>query len=87
MLPHTRLMIHDPSYSHNDIGGRKPHEIQHELDKLNETRQALAEIIAEKTGRPLEEIYSVTANDTYYSAAEAIDFGLATEILDSTLTA
>lgn len=84
MLPHTRLMIHDPSYSHNDIGGRKPHEIQHELDKLNETRQALAEIIAEKTGRPLEEIYSVTANDTYYSAAEAIDFGLATEILDST---
>ena len=84
MLPHTRLMIHDPSYSHNDIGGRKPHEIQHELDKLNETRQALAEIIAEKTGRPLEEIYGVTANDTYYSAKEAIDFGLATEILDST---
>ena len=84
MLPHTRLMIHDPSYSHNDIGGRKPHEIQHELDKLNETRQALAEIIAEKTGRPLEEIYSVTANDTYYSAEEAIDFGLATGILGST---
>lgn len=84
MLPHTRLMIHDPSYSHNDIGGRKPHEIQHELDKLNETREALARIIADKTGRPLEEIYSVTANDTYYSAKEAIDFGLATEILDST---
>lgn len=84
MLPHTRLMIHDPSYSHNDIGGRKPHEIQHELDKLNETRAALAEIIAEKTGKTLEEIYEVTANDTYYSAAEAIDFGLATEILDST---
>lgn len=84
MLPHTRLMIHDPSYSHHDIGGRKPHEIQHELDKLNETRAALAEIIAEKTGRTLEEIYEVTANDTYYSASEAIDFGLATEILDST---
>ena len=84
MLPHTRLMIHDPSYSHNDIGGRKPHEIQHELDKLNETREALARIIADKTGKSLDEIYEVTANDTYYSAKEAIDFGLATEILDST---
>ena len=81
MLPHTRLMIHDPSYSHNDIGGRKPHEIQHELDKLNETREALARIIAEKTGRSIDEIYKVTADDTFYSAQEAIDFGLATEIL------
>lgn len=81
MLPHTRLMIHDPSYSHNDIGGRKPHEIQHELDKLNETREALAKIIAEKTGKSLEEIYEVTASDTYYSAQEAIEFGLATGIM------
>ena len=81
MLPHTRLMIHDPSYSHNDIGGRKPHEIQHELDKLNETREALARIIAEKTGKTLEEIYEVTASDTYYSAEEAIAFGLATGIM------
>lgn len=81
MLPHTRLMIHDPSYSHNDIGGRKPHEIQHELDKLNETREALARIIAEKTGKSLDEIYEVTASDTYYSAEEAIEFGLATGIM------
>ncbi|MGN0554151.1 MAG: ATP-dependent Clp protease proteolytic subunit, partial [Oscillospiraceae bacterium] len=81
MLPHTRLMIHDPSYSHNDIGGRKPHEIQHELDKLNETREALARIISEKTGRSIDEIYKVTADDTFYSAQEAIYFGLATEIL------
>lgn len=81
MLPHTRLMIHDPSYDHNDIGGRKPHEIQHELDKLNETREALAKIIAEKTGKSLDEIYEVTASDTYYSAEEAIEFGLATGIM------
>ena len=81
MLPHTRLMIHDPSYSHNDIGGRKPHEIQQELDKLNETREALARIIAEKTGKSIEEIYEVTVSDSFYSAKEAIDFGLATGIM------
>ena len=75
------IMIHDPSYSHNDIGGRKSYEIQHELDKLNETRESLAKIIAEKTGKSLEEVYEVTASDTYYSAEEAIEFGLATGIM------
>ncbi len=81
MLPHTRLMIHDPSYSHNDIGGRKPHEIQHELDKLNEVRKSLAEIIASKTGKSLEDIYKQTEEDTYYNANEAIEFGLATKVV------
>lgn len=81
MLPHTRLMIHDPSYNHNDIGGRKPHEIQHELDKLNEVRKSLAEIIAQKTGKSIEEIYEKTADDTYYNVDEAIEFGLATGVV------
>ena len=81
MLPHTRLMIHDPSYSHNDIGGRKPHEIQHELDKLNEVRKSLAEVVAQKTGKSIEEIYEKTAEDTYYNADEAIEFGLATGVV------
>lgn len=81
MLEHTRIMIHDPAYSHGDIGGRKPHEIQHELDKLNEVREMTAKIIAEKTGKTLDEIYEVTAEDTYYNAQEAIDFGLATGIV------
>lgn len=81
MLPHTRIMIHDPSYSHHDISGHKPHEIQHELDKLNESRKNLAKIIADKTGKSIEEIYKVTVDDTYYNAKEAIEFGLATGII------
>lgn len=81
MLPHTRLMIHDPSFSGGSIGGKKSHELRHELEKLDEVREALAKIIAEKTGRPLEEIYDVTSDDTFYSAEEAITFGLATGIM------
>lgn len=80
MLPHTRLMIHDPSFS-GSIGGKKSHELRHELEKLDEVREALAKIIAEKTGRPLEEIYDVTSDDTFYSAKEAVTFGLATGIM------
>lgn len=81
MLPHTRLMIHDPSFGGSSIGGKKSHELRHELEKLDEVREALAKIIAEKTGRPLEEIYDVTSDDTFYSAEEAITFGLATGIM------
>lgn len=87
MLPHTRIMIHDPSFGHHDISGRKPHEIQNELDKLNKTKQNLATIIAEKTGKSMEEIYKVTAEDTYYSAAQAIEFGLATGIITNSKVA
>lgn len=81
MLPHSRVMIHDPSYSRNDIGGRKPHEIQRELDSLNKTKQILAEIIAERTGKDIEEVCKITAEDSYFYAEEAIEFGLATELL------
>lgn len=80
MLEHTRIMIHDPSYSNFDMSGRKPHEIQQEVDSLNKCRETLAKIIAEKTGKTLKEIYKVTANDTYFTAEEAINFGIATDI-------
>lgn len=82
MMEHGKIMIHDPAFGGNQsIGGKKPHEIQLELDDLNRCREALARIIAERTGKTLDEIYEVTADDTYYSADEAIEFGLATGIL------
>lgn len=80
MLPHTRLMIHDPSFGSMDVGGKKPHELRQEVESLERTKNTLAEIIAEKTGKSLEEITKITANDTYFTAEEAIEFGLATDI-------
>lgn len=80
MMPHSRIMIHDPSFSNLNIGGKKPHEIQQEVNSLTEAKNALCKIIAEKTGKPLEEIQEITRNDTYFTAEEAIEFGLATAI-------
>lgn len=78
MYEHTRIMLHDPSYANGDISGKKSHEIKHELDKLDEVRQTIAEIVSQKTGRTLEEVYEVTAEDTYFNVQEAIDFGICT---------
>ena len=82
MLPHTQIMIHDPSYLRLDVGGKKPHEIQHEVDSLNKTREHLAQIISGRTGKPLEDVYKLTANDSYFDAKEAVEFGLATAICE-----
>ena len=80
MLPHSRILIHDPSYGHLDVSGKKPHEIQRGVDSLNKVRETLAEIISEKTGKSLDEIYEITAEDHYFTADEAIEFGIASNI-------
>lgn len=77
MLPHSRLMIHDPSFSGGSYAGKKPHELQSEVNKLSETRDALCRVIAERTGRTLGEVCEKTENDTYFTAEQAIEFGLA----------
>lgn len=82
MMPHGKIMIHDPAFGgRHEMGGKKPHEIQAELDDLNRCRESLAQIIAKRTGKTIEEIYEVTVNDTYYDPDEAVEFGLATNII------
>lgn len=81
MYPHTRLMIHDPSYISNNINGKKPAEIENVLNSLNVTRDELAGIISERTGKSLKKVLKLTAKDTFFTAYDALDFGLATEII------
>lgn len=82
MMKHGRIMIHDPAFGGNhSIGGKKPHEVQTELDNLNRCKEALARIISERTGKKIEEVYDVTVEDTYYNPEEAVEFGLATGII------
>jgi ATP-dependent Clp protease protease subunit len=83
MLPHSQIMIHDPAFGGcHDISGKKPHEIQSELDSLNKCRKRLTEIIAERTGKPFDEICNVTQQDTFFDAEESVAFGLAHEIIN-----
>lgn len=58
--------------------------MRQELDKLKEVQKTVAEIISEKTGKPLKEVYKLTANDTFLTAQEAVDSGFADEIVKGT---
>lgn len=80
MLPHARIMIHDPLIT--NFGGSAL-QIKTLSDDLLRTREITGAIIAEHTGKSLEEIFEATAKDTYFSAEEAVKYGMADRIITS----
>ena len=80
MLPHSRLMIHDPLIIQTGGSALKLKAIS---DDLMETRQIIAKVIAEHSGKSMEEVLEKTANDSYFRAEEAVKFGLADHIITS----
>ena len=83
MLPSSKVMIHDCSWGRREMGGKKPFEIEQELNQLKGTNERLVSIIAERTGKTMEKIAEVTRYDSYFSAEKAIEFGLASGIVDA----
>lgn len=80
MLPHSRLMIHDPLIIQTGGSALKLKAVS---DDLMETRQIIARIIANHSGKSMEEVLAKTASDSYFRAEEAIEFGLADRIITS----
>lgn len=80
MLPHSRLMIHDPLIVQTGGSALKLKAVS---DDLMETRQITARVIAEHSGRILEEVLEKTATDSFFRAKEAVAFGLADNIITS----
>ncbi len=83
MFPHSQLMIHDPSYGSGDFSGLKPDEIQVYLDSLKQIRTTLVDIISERSGLPKKTVLKKTRCDTYLTAEEAVEMGLATAVIRS----
>lgn len=79
MLPHAKVMIHDPLI-HGSIGGNAL-QIERISRNLLKTREIIGTIIAEHTGKTLDEVYEKTAVDSYFDAEECIKWGLADEIV------
>lgn len=82
MLKNSEIMIHDPSFSAGNIGGKKPLEIREKLEQLMEVRENLAEIIAERTGMTKKQVYQKTEKDYYLNASDSLKYGIATKILE-----
>ena len=79
MLPHAAIMIHDPLIP-GGVGGSAL-KLQAISEDLMRTRTLIAEILAKHTGHSVEEIYEKTARDTYFYGEEAVEYGLADNII------
>ena len=80
MLPHSQVMIHDPLVA-GGIGGSAL-SVKAHSDRLMRTREIAASIIAEHTGKTIEEVYEATMHDTFFEAPDAVEFGLADRVID-----
>ena len=79
MLPHSKVMIHDPLIS-GGVGGSAL-KLDAVAKNIMQTRQTIAEIIAKHTGKSLDEVLAATASDSYFDAEQAVEWGLADNII------
>ena len=80
-LPNAEIMIHQPAVHGNGIQGPAA-DIKIASDHIQKSKERLNAILAENTGKSIEEIALATERDNYMSAAEAVDFGLIDKMID-----
>lgn len=78
LLPNTRLMIHQPLLS-SPIQGNAT-DIRTISEELLAVREQMDLLLARHTGRTVEEIREKTSKNSWFTAREAVDFGLADRI-------
>ena len=78
-LPNAEIMIHQPS------GGAQGQatDIQIVADKIIATKRKLNELLAQNTGQPLSVVEVDTERDHYMSAAEAMEYGIIDQVIES----
>lgn len=79
-LPNAEIMIHQPAIHGDGVQGQAT-DIQIVSDHLLRTKKRLNRILAENTGKTMEEIEAATDRDHYLSAQEALAFGLIDQII------
>ncbi|TYS89582.1 ATP-dependent Clp endopeptidase proteolytic subunit ClpP [Rossellomorea aquimaris] len=77
-LPNSEIMIHQP------LGGARGQATDLEISakRILKLRQHINEIIAEKTGQPVEKVALDTDRDYFMSAYEAKEYGIIDEIIE-----
>lgn len=77
-LPNSEVMIHQP------LGGTQGQasDIEIHAKRIIEMREKLNEILAERTGQPLETIQKDTDRDNFMTADHAMKYGLIDKVLE-----
>ncbi len=81
ILPHSKMMIHEPLIG-GGVGGSAT-SIKNISESILKTREITNGILAKHTGKSLEEIDKATSYDNYMDASQAIEFGLCDKISET----
>lgn len=79
--PHSRIMIHQPAI-HGVIQGQAT-DLEIQAKEIIKTRKTLVKLYMEHTGQEEKAIEKALDRDTWYSAKEALEFGLLDGIVNS----
>ena len=76
-LPNAEIMIHQPS------GGAQGQatDIQIQARRIQSMKQKLNAILAENTGKPIEQIAADTERDNFMTAQEALEYGIIDKVI------
>jgi ATP-dependent Clp protease, protease subunit len=77
VLPNAKVMIHQGSAGFEGT----PADIEISARETLSLRRRLDEILAERTGKPVEQVHKDTDRDYYMSATEAKNYGLVDSIM------
>jgi len=77
-LPHSRTMIHQPM---GGITGSSA-DIHIQAQEILYMKNALAKIIAEHSGQPLEKVIEDSERDFYMGPEKAVEYGLIDKVLE-----
>ena len=78
-LPHSKIMIHQPW---GGVTGQAS-DIQIQAEEILKAKRMLNEILAEHTGKNVEQIEQETERDRYLTPLEAKEYGIVDEIVSS----
>ena len=78
-LPHTRIMMHQPS---GGLGGTAS-DIKILAEQILATKKEMAELIAEHTGRSVEQIEADSDRDRWFTAAQALEYGFIDHVYEN----
>lgn len=77
-MPRARIMIHQP------LGGAKgpASDVEIQSREILRVKQTLNELLAQHTGRPIEQIERDTDRDFFMIAPEALEYGIIDRIIE-----
>jgi ATP-dependent Clp protease protease subunit len=76
-LPHSRVMIHQPF---GGVSGQAS-DIKIQAEEILKAKKTLNELLADLTGKSVDQITEDTERDRFLSPTEAVEYGLVDEIV------